>query len=221
VAPFASISAFVARQFRDVVGRAPTAAESDRWVGELRVGSRRPADLVASLRASADNQVNVDPVIRLYRAYFLRAPDVDGLRFWVGRRRAGVSIAWISQSFASSAEFRARYGALTNRAFVEQVYLNVLGRPGDAAGVTFWTRQLDIRARDRGSVMVGFSESAENKAAAAPRVTAAALHLLLLGRAPTVEEETVTVASLAGGATVADVAAVILASAEYRAHVAG
>ena len=54
----------------------------------------------------------------------------------------------------------ATYGALSNRAFVELVYNNVLGRQGDGGGVAHWEGQLN-GGRDRGSVMVGFSESAE------------------------------------------------------------
>jgi hypothetical protein len=34
---------------------------------------------------------------------------------------------------AQSPEFQARYGALNNAAFVQQLYQNVLGRAGDPA----------------------------------------------------------------------------------------
>jgi len=44
---------------------------------------------------------------------------------------------------------------------VELVYRNVLGRPGDPSGVTYWTGQLDAGKKGRGQVMIGFSESAE------------------------------------------------------------
>ena len=62
----------------------------------------------------------------------------------------GIGVAGVRVLPASS---RTRYGSLTNRQFVETVYLNVLGRPGDAGGnANYWTGQLywgqqDPRAR--------------------------------------------------------------------------
>ena len=66
----------------------------------------------------------------------------------------------VSDFFARSPEFIARYGALDNAEFVSLVYQNVLGRNPDAAGFAFWTRQLqaghpglDDAAVQRGAVV--------------------------------------------------------------------
>lgn len=216
VRPWPGLQAFVAGQFLAVVGRPPGEGEAWQWYTDLRRGQRRPADLVAALRASSDNLATVDPVARLYRAYFLRSPDAGGFAHWVGQRRAGRSVVDVSRAFAASPEFRTMYGPLGNRAFVERVYRNVLGRPGDRAGIDFWTAQLDTGRRNRGAVMVGFSESAENKVGQAASVTSDVLHLVLLGRRPTAAERTADLAAIARGATVADRAEVILVSDEYR-----
>ena len=221
VSPFPSLAAFVARQHADLLGRPATAAERDEWVAHLRDGSRRPEDLIIALRATTDHTGRVDPVVRLYQAYFRRTPDAAGLRYWIGERRAGRTIYAMSQAFAASAEFRTLYGTLTDRAFVELVYRNVLGRPGDPAGVDYWAGELVARRSTRGKVMVGFSESVENRAAQRSEVTASVLSVLLLGRAPTATERARTVVGLDDGVPVATLVAEVLARDEYTARVSG
>ncbi len=101
-------------------------------------------------------------VARLYEAFFLRRPDYDGFAYWTGRRRGGYPLTAIADAFARSPEFTNRYGTLTNAQFVERIYQNVLGRSADPAGKSFWTEKLD-GGRSRGTVMVQFSDSPENR----------------------------------------------------------
>ncbi|HEY4376864.1 MAG TPA: DUF4214 domain-containing protein, partial [Acidimicrobiales bacterium] len=115
-----------------------------------------------------------------------------------------------------------RYGTLSNNLFVKRVYLNVLGRDGDATGIAFWTSQLDTKKRTRGQVMIGFSESAENKQLSGPGVTMSTLYILLLGRAPTTDEYNTGVAGLQALTTTATaIANGILHSTEYATHITG
>lgn len=215
--PFASAGAMVDRLFLDLLGRAPTASERTAAVGGLGAGTLTPAGLVAQLRGSADNTGNVDPVTRLYRAYFLRIPDQAGLDFWIAQRRSGRSLNQISQSFARSPEFATLYGSLTNRGFVERIYENVLGRPGEPDGVAFWTGQLDSGARTRGQVMTGFSESPEYKAQQRAEVDVSVAFIALLGRRPTNLDHADAVAAIEGGSlTLAALHTAILTSDEYR-----
>lgn len=100
-------------------------------------------------------------IIRLYRAFFGRLPDSSGLDHWVDARRSGASLIAVADVFASSTEFANRYGNLANRAFIDLVYRNVLGRPADAEGARYWTSLLDA-GTGRGHVMIGFSESSES-----------------------------------------------------------
>ncbi len=101
-----------------------------------------------------------DQIIRLYRAYFLRQPDSEGLNYWVDR---GIGTKEISQEFAASAEFQNTYGSLSNRQFVELVYRNVLGRTGEQDGVAYWTGLVD-RGLSRGQMMLEFSNAPEYRA---------------------------------------------------------
>ncbi len=104
-----------------------------------------------------DSQNRVDQVRRLYLAYFGRAADDAGLDFWVD---GGQPIQEVSEFFAQSAELQALYGDLDNGAFIDRLYLNVLGRPGDSEGRDFWVGELDAGA-SRGRIMLQFSNSPE------------------------------------------------------------
>jgi len=111
-------------------------------------------------------------VARLYSAYFDRAPDYAGARYWNTLYGQGtLTLTQISDFFALSAEFRSRYNSLTNRQFVALLYRQALKRQPDAAGADYWTGQLDTRRLTRGELVVQFSESIEFVRLAAPQVT--------------------------------------------------
>lgn len=101
-------------------------------------------------------------ITRLYEAFFLRTPPEADRVFWVNDLNSGNrTLEQIADFFASGQEFQDTYGDLSNREFVEQVYLNVQGRAGETEGVDFWTGELDAGNRTRGGVMVGFSNGEE------------------------------------------------------------
>ena len=118
---------------------------------------------VAAARRDYCTGLDSFSVHRLYRAYFLREPDAGGLAYWKDILASGrASLHGISQLFSTSPEFTNRYGQLSNRAFVQLVYRNVMNREGEQGGVDYWTGLLDA-GHPRGTVMVGFSDSAEFK----------------------------------------------------------
>ena len=202
--PWTSGSAAVTELFTWMTGKAPTTAEKTSWLTQLNSGAKLPGDLVAALRVGPDATTNVDPTVRLYSAYLTRIPDAGGLNFWLGRRRAGWTLSKISNNFASSTEFVRRYGSMTNRAFVENIYTNVLQRPGDPTGITYWTKKLDAKTANRGQVMVNFSESNEYKNKQVDKTHAAVVFIHLRGKTPTIIERDAFVASLVGGSTLTD-----------------
>jgi hypothetical protein len=211
----------VQRQHLDVLGRAPTAAESSKWVADLEAGTATRSQLVDALRRSAENTTNVDPTARLYRAFLGRAPDASGLRFWIGRRRAGTwSLTRMADSFASSSEFKTKYGTLTNRQFVTRIYTDVLGRTADANGVNYWTGKLDRKEKTRGGVMVGFSESNEYKRKQAENTDVSVASIFLLGRVPTAAETKAWVDRQLAGTPHTTLIEELLASSAYAARIA-
>jgi hypothetical protein len=99
---------------------------------------------------------------RLYGGAFDRTPDEGGFRFWTSTLDRNVSLHAVATEFISSPEFIARYGAsLSNAAFVDALYQNVLHRAGDTGGIAYWNQQLDTKARDRPDVLVQFTQLPE------------------------------------------------------------
>jgi len=120
-------------------------------------------------------------IARLYSAAFDRVPDAAGLFFWedvytknvsATAKSAGYYVALaqtddgsgtsIAGGFMQSSEFINRYGTLTDAAFVNAMYQNVLGRAPDQAGLNFWIDQIENHGQTREVVLVGFAESPEN-----------------------------------------------------------
>lgn len=107
---------------------------------------------------------------RIYQAAFDRTPDTGGLSFWIKNMDNGHTLMEVANWFIGSAEFAAAYGTqVSNGDLVQRLYQNVLGREGEAGGVSYWVSQLDA-GMSRAQVLAGFSESAENIAGVAPAI---------------------------------------------------
>jgi hypothetical protein len=216
---FGGWSGFVRRQLNDFDGAAPAPAVT-AGVAAIE-GGQSPLDYVVALRHSAAQATNVDPVTRLYWAYFQRTPDAAGQGYWVRKRKAGTTLIRVSNTFAASSEFRSKYGSLSNRAFVELVYQNVLGRSGDAGGIAYWTKQLGARKKSRGQVMLNFSESSEFTTKSKDRVDVIDLWISMLGKVPTTSELDGALTALTGGAPLTSIVDQILRSSAYASRVGG
>ena len=103
-------------------------------------------------------------VVRLYQAALGRGPDQGGLNYWIDALQKGASPSDLGAGFLGSAEFNARFGASNDAGYVDRLYQNVLGRPGDAGGTAYWLGRLQAGAT-RQDVLVGFAESTENRTA--------------------------------------------------------
>lgn len=112
-----------------------------------------------------DIEGNAGQIYRLYQAAFNRAPDAEGLGFWIQAIDSGVTLSRISLEFGTSPEFAQRYGANANNdAYVTALYANTLHRAPDAEGYAFWMSALDHGIATRQQLLIDFSESPENKA---------------------------------------------------------
>ena len=153
------------------------------WAGgNLTITSALGTDTLANIEVVtfADGRLVMDEndpaarVTRLYEAGLNRLPDQGGLNFWIDAVQGGQSLSGLAGGFIASPEFQARFGGATssNDAFVDQLYLNVLGRAAEQGGRDFWVNSLDRGAASRAEVLVGISESPENKAGTAALVQA-------------------------------------------------
>ena len=144
-----------------VLAAPATAAASDDDAGPAAPAQPAGApsfDSVANLDELTSDHARV---FRLYWAFFVRQPDPGGALYWIGQHDDCLPLDAIADHFAASDEFSGRYGRLDDRAFVEQIYRNVLGRPGDENGVAYWTDLLVQRVLSRGGVVLNISLSAE------------------------------------------------------------
>ncbi len=99
---------------------------------------------------------------RLYCSYFLRNPDNAGFDYWIEQYSSNLrTLDEISNFFTESTEFSQTYGALSDSEFVDLIYLNVMERPAEPDGFTFWVDQIGRRQYTRGQVMLFFSQSQE------------------------------------------------------------
>lgn len=113
---------------------------------------------------------NAGQAYRIYQAAFDRTPDTGGLSYWIKSMDAGTTLADVAEGFVRSDEFIYTYGLnLADEAFVGGLYENILGREGEAAGISFWVDALE-NGTSRASILYGFSESAENVTGVAPAI---------------------------------------------------
>jgi serralysin len=120
--------------------------------------------VVGGTRLAIDVDGHGGQAYRLYQAAFDRTPDAAGLGYQMSALDAGLALRDVAANFIASPEFGRTYGALDDRAFVNQLYVNVLHRAADAGGLAYHTGRLAAGA-SRADVLVGFSESPENQAA--------------------------------------------------------
>ena len=210
------------QQYQDFLGHKPDAADLENWVNRLKYGSSTRAQMVQSLITSDAFQGRLDPIVRLYTAYFKRLPDYQGLMYWYGRMYpdsgAGLDLWQVADAFAQSEEFINTYGQLNNTGFITRLYQNVLNRQPEPDGYAYWMGRLNS-GMTRGEVMVGFSESAENQQANVHSQMVTMVYVGMLRRVPNSLEHSQWLAQIqADPARVLVLIDSVLGSSEYAAR---
>ena len=138
--------------------------------GEDSTSSFKDISAIVDIKGTFDQVtgLNTDDakMFRLYNAAFKRLPDADGLKYWIGKYTSGENDdRTVAQSFLVSKEFAERYGEdVSNEGYVDTLYTNVLGRDYDQEGYNYWVGNLNNGTETRYELLLGFAESAENKA---------------------------------------------------------
>lgn len=108
--------------------------------GACVVAMTEPRSVTASFTSTPKT---TEKISALYIAFFTRAADFEGLNFWK-------AVAWDSAledralmrlmagGFANHPSFAAIYGPLDDSAYIDAIYVNVGGKPADAAGKAYW-----------------------------------------------------------------------------------
>lgn len=178
--PFPGYGTMAARMHADF-GLSP--AKDAAVQADLENGRLTPGHLIARSAHDPIWAQDREPVARLYQAFFHRAPDLNGLNYWVKKRQGGTKLSVIAASFAGSSEFKTAYGTVGPTQFVTLVYANVLDRSPDTGGLNHWVTKM-ANGMSRGDVMVAFSESSEGKRFLAPQVDATLMGLGMLHAIP-------------------------------------
>ncbi|WP_426571691.1 FG-GAP-like repeat-containing protein [Aquihabitans sp. McL0605] len=177
--PFHCPATFVARQYRDFLGRGVDAPGSAYWTDRLHKGNTGSSVIRSFMDSSEFGRV-VAPVVRGYLAthgtYPPTAATVDDA---VALLRQGKTAAQITDTFAHDAAI----GLLSDAQFVTNVYLHVYKRSPSP------TEQAADEAKlaggtTRGQLASGYAEGATGAARLTPEVNVAMVYLGMLGRAP-------------------------------------
>ena len=103
-----------------------------------------------------------EQITGLYVAFYDRAPDAEGLAYWKAQLQSGnTTLGDIAKGFAHHPRFVQEYGTLDHAGIAAKFYTNVLGQAGDAAGITYWTNQLD-QGKTTANVIADFIQTALN-----------------------------------------------------------
>lgn len=201
---------FVAAAFMDILGRAADSPSQIHFALQLDAGTPR-SSVVSVIDHSAEYFGNII-VTPAYQQFLGRAPDAAGLSYWVSLMQFnGLTDEQLEANFIASDEFYAHAGG-TNVAWVDAMYVDLLGRPPDAQGEAYWVQQLALGV-SRYTVAYGFAASLEREQ---QRITDDYMHYL--GRQPDAQGLNYWLNLFAAGATNEDLITGIVSSNEYYAE---
>jgi Domain of unknown function (DUF4214) len=220
---FAQDRLFVMQMYRDALRREADTGGLAHWLTSLSGGATSRVMLARTFLYSIESDATQRLAARLYFATFGRIADTAGVRFWADQLASGATAQSVAQAFSESGEFQARYGNLDDRAFIDRLYRNILGRPADEAGLNFWVGQLtgsaSVDRRSRGDLLLQFANSTEYRAAIDADVDVTILYTSLLRRAPDEAGLLFWANAIESGSNTLDgLIAAFIGSNEYRAR---
>ncbi|MBO4635886.1 MAG: DUF4214 domain-containing protein, partial [Clostridiales bacterium] len=158
------VSGFVERLYTVALGRSSDPVGQQQWVNTITSGQNTGADVARGFLYSPEfinkNCTNEEFVRILYRTFFGREADVNGLNAWVGVLYQGDSRQNVIEGFINSTEWAnlcLSYGISSggtgspsvdvepNQAtvdFATRLYTTCLNRNADPSGLMAWARQL-------------------------------------------------------------------------------
>ena len=105
----------------------------------------------------------MEQVEKLYVEYFLRPGDYTGVQFWTKILTDNPNALGImSESFATSAEYKQMYAGMNNEQLVQAVYHNLFGRDAEATGLAFWKNALDQHVISVSDMVTSIADGAQN-----------------------------------------------------------
>lgn len=138
--------------------RSATSAEKQRWASAVQSGNRAAlANALAVSNEWAGVRIN-----DLYKTVLGRDADASGRAYWVNQVASGVRLEDAAAGFYAGPEYFNRKGG-TNRAFIEGLYKDILGRTADTGGRDYWVLKLHTGKIDRLAAAASFYASIESR----------------------------------------------------------
>jgi len=150
---------YIAQVYVDLLHRSVDPSGLALWSGRLDQGLSRAAFTFALAHGDEYYAIIIQAD---YQAYLGRAADVSGLNNWTAAMRNGMSDEQLEAGFVASNEFYAHVGG-TNKAFVDALYSDLLGRPAEFDGQDIWLKQMN-QGVSRYSIALSFATSPEREA---------------------------------------------------------
>ncbi len=179
---YPSMSTFVVDVITTLTGRPPSQTDIAAFTATVT-----QEGVAAALEPLVGPDSLAATIDRLYFATFLRLPDAEGYEYWISQEAGDSSLAEISQFFATSDEFEARFGGKDYEALLVQIYRDMFGRSPDEEGMQYWLDRLadPDDPVTPGTVLSYFSDGIEAKEVAGTRSELVALTSLFEDRMPT------------------------------------
>lgn len=184
---------FVERLYQNAYGRAASMAELNVLVGQLNAGTTTRAALLNLVSENAEHLVveNVhavtnntqsgnatfsrdhttdkliagDIIRRLYDAALDRAATTNEVNTQSQKILSGTKTeAQVAADILALPEFASKYGTLTNAAYINQIFVNALGRAPTSGESSFWTSALNAGTVSRADFLDGIAQSSEHLA---------------------------------------------------------
>lgn len=151
---------FVAAAFQEVLVRQVDTVSLTSFSTALQNGAMSREVFTETLTHSVEYFSSV--VSTDYSHFLGRGPDAAGMAFWDSLMGQGLSDEQLAAQLIGTPEYFAHAGG-TNKAWVDHMYFDLLGRSPDLAGEAAWVNSLGA-GMPRSMAAYGFASSAEREA---------------------------------------------------------
>ena len=153
--------------FQNVLQRPASSSELNAYSAASASGALTDSQVYTAIITSPEASNGTYAVTRFYQAAFGRVPDQGGLDQQVDTYNVnGNNLKSIASGFTQATEFTNRYGTDTSVsvAYLQALYVNVLGRTGSSAEIQNWLNAVATPGSgysSRADVLFGFAQSGE------------------------------------------------------------
>ena len=139
-------SKFIESLYEKVLYRAPDKSGLTYWEEQLVDDHLSVTEITNEFISSKEFHIKIAPIVALYHFVLGREPDKEGLEYWIGESKKGVSTDKIASFFMESNEYSSLMSNdITDDTFIETLYSNGFNRASDTEGKAYWLEILKLR----------------------------------------------------------------------------